>query len=108
RAWIIYRRGYKMEQLITERLLLREWRESDTGDVYEYAKSELVGPSAGWPPHKSEEETKFIVKMFIQDGDTYPIVLKSENKVIGSIGLHHRKPDENLAHLKQREIGYVL
>lgn len=97
-----------METLITDRLILREWMESDSSDVYEYAKSELVGPNAGWKPHENEEESKSIIKMFINDGDTYAIVLKSENKVIGSIGLHHRKPDEALSHLKQREIGYVL
>jgi len=46
--------------------------------------------------------------MFISNGDTYAIVLKSENKVIGSIGLHDRKPEYSLAELNQKEIGYVL
>lgn len=97
-----------METLITERLILREWKEADSKDLYEYAKSELVGPNAGWPPHKNEEESKEIVKMFIKNNDTYAIVLKSENKVIGGIGLHDRKPDKNLNELNQKEIGYVL
>ena len=97
-----------MVELYTERLVLREWRESDSSDLYEYAKSELVGPNAGWKPHHNEEESKEIIKMFIKNNDSYAIVLKSENKVIGSIGLHHRKPDETLNDLKQREIGYVL
>ena len=97
-----------MVELYTERLVLREWRESDSSDLYEYAKSELVGPNAGWKPHQNEEESKEIIKMFIKNNDSYAIVLKSENKVIGSIGLHNRKPDETLNDLKQREIGYVL
>ena len=29
--------------LNTERLILRQWRESDSHDLYEYAKSDLVG-----------------------------------------------------------------
>ena len=87
---------------------MRNWQESDSSDLYEYAKSELVGPNAGWKPHQNEEESKEIIKMFIKNNDSYAIVLKSENKVIGSIGLHHRKPDETLNDLKQREIGYVL
>ena len=41
----------------------REWRESDSSDLYEYAKSDLVGPNAGWKPHKSEGESKDIIKM---------------------------------------------
>jgi len=97
-----------MKMLITDRLVLREWKETDSKDLYEYAKSELVGPNAGWPPHKNEEESKEIIKMFINNGDTYAIVLKSENKVIGGIGLHDRNPDNNLAELNQKEIGYVL
>lgn len=97
-----------METLITERLILREWKETDSKDLYEYAKSELVGPNAGWPPHKNEEESKEIIKMFIRDDNTYAIVLKEENKVIGGIGLHDRKPDDSLTELKQKEIGYVL
>ncbi len=85
-----------MKTLITNRLILREWKETDSKDLYEYAKSELVGPNAGWPPHKNEEESKEIIKMFLNNSDTYAIVLKSENKVIGSIGLHDRKPDDRL------------
>jgi RimJ/RimL family protein N-acetyltransferase len=97
-----------MENISTERLLLREWRETDSQDLFEYAKSELVGPNAGWKPHESEEESQEIIQLFINGNDTYAIELKAENKVIGGIGLHDRKPDEKLAHLKQKEIGYVL
>ena len=93
--------------LNTERLILRQWRESDSHDLYEYAKSDLVGPNAGWKPHKNEAESKRIIKMFIKN-NTYAIVRKSENKVIGAIELRKRKPDEKLYNLKQREIGYVL
>ncbi len=97
-----------METLETDRLILRNWHENDYLDLYEYASSELVGPSAGWPAHKNHEESKAIIKMFIEADDTYAIVLKAENKVIGGIGLHHRMPDDDLKDLNQREIGYVL
>lgn len=97
-----------METLVTNRLILRQWKENDSADLYEYAKSELVGPSAGWSPHKNEEDSKGIIRMFIENNETYAIVLKSENKVIGGIGLHNRKPDDSLSDLKQKEIGYVL
>lgn len=97
-----------MKVLETERLVLRPWRECDSGDLFEYACSELVGPNAGWKPHKDEKESKAIINMFIKDQDVYAIELKSENKVIGSIGLHKRVPDENLKELEQREVGYVL
>ena len=97
-----------MKEIITDRLIIRPWKISDSSDLYEYAKSELVGPNAGWKPHKSEEESREIINMFISNNDSYAIVLKSENKVIGGIGLHNRKPDAALKDLEQREIGYVL
>ena len=97
-----------MKTLVSNRIILREWNETDSKDLYKYAKSELVGPNAGWPPHKNEEESKEILKMFIDNQDSYAIVLKTENKVIGGIGIHDRKPDESITELKQREIGYVV
>ncbi len=97
-----------MKRVITDRLILREWKESDSRDLYEYACNDLVGPNAGWPPHKSEEESKDIIKMFIKDQCVYAIELKSSGKVIGGIGMHVRTPDITLKDLNQREIGYVL
>lgn len=92
----------------TTRLILRPWQLSDKEDLYEYATNELVGPNAGWKPHKNIEESIDIIKMFIGEDRTYAIVLKSENKVIGGIGLYKRYPDSTLEHLNQLEIGYAL
>lgn len=71
----------------TERLVLRPWQETDTPDLYEYAKDERVGPIAGWPPHKSVEESAEIIKtIFTQEG-VYAVTLKGENKAIGCVGV---------------------
>ncbi len=78
-----------MKTLETERLILREWKLEDAADLYEYAKTELVGPNAGWKPHQTIDESRGIIKKFIENQDTYAIVLKESGKVIGSIGLHH-------------------
>ena len=48
--------------LETERLLLRRWEESDAEDLYAYASDPDVGPSAGWPPNKSPQESREIIK----------------------------------------------
>ena len=97
-----------METIETERMILRKWKLSDYKDMYEYAKSNLVGPSAGWGPHKNEEESKEIISTFIDEDEVLAIELKSERKVIGGIGLHNRKPDDNNQNANQKEIGYVL
>lgn len=101
------RRG-KMIQLETERLRLREFTLDDAEDMYHYAKDARVGPMAGWAPHRSMEETKEVIQLFIAEQDVWAIVLKDTGRVIGSIGLHERKPDPAVQHEAQREIGYVL
>lgn len=48
--------------LTTERLILRKWNESDAESLFEYAKNPDVGPIAGWPPHKSKEESLGVIQ----------------------------------------------
>lgn len=48
--------------LKTDRLILRPWKETDAKSLYEYAKNPNVGPMAGWPPHKSIEESLDIIR----------------------------------------------
>lgn len=44
----------------TERLILRPWKETDLDDFFEYASVDGVGEMAGWPHHKSKEESKLL------------------------------------------------
>lgn len=97
-----------MKRLETERLILRPWALTDAKDMFEYAQLEEVGPNAGWKPHKTLSESEDIIKIFIESDDVYAIVLKENNKVIGGLGLHDKTPFEELAHKKQKEVGYVL
>ena len=73
--------------LETDRLILREWQESDLNDFFEYASVDGVGQMAGWRPHKNIEESKFVLDMFIREGKTFAVVLKENNKAIGSVGI---------------------
>ncbi|STO06926.1 GNAT family N-acetyltransferase [Exiguobacterium aurantiacum] len=97
-----------MIQLETERLRLRAFHLDDAEAMYPYAKDDRVGPNAGWAPHRSIEETRAVIRMFQADQDVWAITLKETDEVIGTIGLHDRRPDPNIQHEAQREIGYVL
>lgn len=94
--------------LRTPRLLLRPWRETDLEDLYAYARVEGVGQMAGWLPHKSIEESREILKRFIEEKKTLAIEL--EGKVIGSLGIEYYREENHpaLNDLQGREIGYVL
>jgi RimJ/RimL family protein N-acetyltransferase len=94
-----------MKKLETSRLVLRNFEEKDLDDLFEYARLDTVGPNAGWMPHPDREHSKKILNHFIEANDVFAIELKSENKVIGSVGLH--KVDL-LEKKGVYELGYVL
>lgn len=71
--------------LTTKRLILREWKEDDLDDFYEYASVPGVGEMAGWHFHETKGKTKEILDIFINGKKTFAIVYN--NKVIGSLGI---------------------
>ena len=95
--------------LETDRLILREWKECDLNDFFEYASVDGVGQMAGWQPHKNMEESKFVLDMFIREGKTFAVVLKENNKAIGSVGIEKLSTEiDGYENLTGRELGYVL
>lgn len=97
--------------LETQRLILREFKENDLTDFYEYASVDGVGEMAGWSHHENIETTKEILNSFIKDNKVFAIVYKENNKVIGSLGVEKYGMEEKLDEFKNlygREIGYVL
>ena len=94
-----------MITLETERLILRAWSITDADDFYEYAKHPEVGLNGGWPPHTSKDESLEVINYFIKDNDIWAIVLKENNKVIGSVGLHK---DSKRPNISVKELGFVV
>ncbi len=101
-------RPFPLETIWTDRMVLRPWRLSDTDSLYAYAKDPLVGPKAGWQPHKSRKSSKHVVRHFIDNGHVYAIELNGEKKVVGNVSLYEKCPDERCKEGVQIEIGYVL
>lgn len=95
-------------RLETERLILRSWQEEDAGDLYEYAKDPQVGPIAGWPPHTSVENSREIIKEVLSAEETYAVVLKEEQKAVGSIGLMTGSASNLDIPDEEGEIGYWI
>ena len=74
-------------QLVTERLVLRAWREPDAEVLYEYARNPEIGPAAGWPPHTSVEDSLNVIRTVFSAPETYAVVLKSTGEPVGSCGI---------------------
>ena len=71
----------------TERLILRKWNEADAESLFAYASDPDVGPIAGWPPHRSVEESLEVIRKVFGGAECYAICEKENGKAIGAIEL---------------------
>ena len=94
-------------RLETQRLILRPWQMEDLEDFYEYASIDGLGQMAGWMPHRSLEESRTILNLFMDGKKTFALEYKETGKVIGSLGIEEPNPDPEKS-LYGREIGYAL
>ena len=92
--------------LETERLIIRDLKKTDAKAMYDYAKKPHIGPMAGWEPHTSLLQTRKILAWMMKPNDVYAITLKTNDQLIGTIGLHER--DHTYEYQKVLEMGYVL
>lgn len=104
---------FNLEPIIleTDRLILRKYNETDIDDYFEYIKREDVGPRIGFKPYTSKQDALERLKYETTKSFHFGIVLKKQNKVIGSIELMNCKT-ERYSNLKiedgAKEIGFML
>ena len=97
------------KELVTERLILRPWQESDAESLYKYAQDPAIGPIAGWPPHTSVEDSLNIIRTVFAAPETYAVVLKETNEAVGSIGIMFGNGLHSAEmQLNEAEIGYWI
>lgn len=94
--------------LKTERLILRPWEKADAESLYEYAKDQEVGPIAGWPPHKSVEESLDVIKKVFNGLECYAICLQKDNIAIGAIELKLNGRTDMTDRDDECELGYWI
>ena len=66
-------------ELVTPRLLLRPWEDSDAQSLFACAKDPDVGPRAGWPPHASAEESLRVSRSVLSAKECYAICEKDSD-----------------------------
>ena len=95
--------------LQTERLTLRRWEETDAESLYEYASDPDVGPIAGWPPHKSIEESREVIRNVFCGEECYAICEKGSGKAIGAMnvngatGLENHSGEEDICRRQRKK-----
>lgn len=97
-----------MKILETERLILRPWRESDADTLFKYASDPDVGPRAGWPPHRSVEESLELIKTVFSGEGMWAVELKETSEAVGCVGyLPSSASNLDIAD-DQCEVGYWI
>ena len=94
--------------LKSERLILRRWEDSDAESLYEYAKEPEVGPIAGWPAHRSIDESLDVIRNVFSGKEAYAICLKTDGKAIGAIELKLKGHADLTDRDDECELGYWL
>ncbi len=94
--------------LNTDRILLREWQESDAPALFALAKDPLVGESAGFPPHRDEAESLRVIREIFCKPETYAIVSAADGTLLGCINLFPGRKDECVHSTEEVKIGYWL
>lgn len=101
--------------LETERLILREFQESDFEAVYEYGSDPEVAKYVSWGPKTEEDTVEFIRKALVQQQEQprsaydFAIIARLDNKLIGRCGISTRGMTINILNSKEEaEIGYAL
>lgn len=94
--------------LETPRLVLRPWRESDAPSLFEYARDERIGPSAGWPVHAGEDESLRVIREVLSAEEIYAVVPREVNCPVGSIGLLPPQKSSLALTDGEAELGYWI
>ncbi|MBQ3888223.1 MAG: GNAT family N-acetyltransferase [Clostridia bacterium] len=94
--------------LRTGRLVLRPWRDDDLDDLYAYASVDGVGQPAGWVPHRDRDESRQVLRGFMDEKDVFAIAYNG--RVVGSLKAGPVKVSDwpELAGKTCKEFGYAL
>ncbi len=107
---LIFKMNEKRNDMIlrTERLILRPWDMTDAESLYTYASDPEVGPPAGWNPHKSVDESRWLIAHILSQEENYAVCLASDNRAIGSISLKLCGHTDMTDREDECELGYWI
>lgn len=93
-----------MKPLETDRLILRDWKETDIDDMFSILSNPNIAIPEGSSPVETKEKCKQVLDYLITVKNNYAIEWKATGTVIGMIGLNEdAKKDPNV-----RNLGFSL
>lgn len=98
----------------TERLVLRGWDDADAPALFTLASDPAIGAAAGWPPHRSEDESLDVIREVLRAWGSYAVVLRAPEPdapvgaLVGAIGLKDMRVSEVVERPDEFEVGYWI
>ena len=98
-----------MKDIKTKRLQLRELQKEDINAIHEYSSDLEVTRYMNWGPNTEQDTINFVQRSIASQSEhprtnyTFAVILKPENKLIGSCGIYLSNPGQ-----REGFIGYVL
>lgn len=80
----------------TDRLILRAFEQNDVSDLFEYSSIKGVFEMAGLKALESISQAQELLDGFIGNDNIFAVVLKENNKVIGSLGIRKYRLEDAL------------
>lgn len=92
----------------SQRLTMRPWSISDAEPLYRLAKSPIVGPSAGWKPHQSVDESLDIIRTVFSSSNMWAVTDKATGNLLGCIGFLMGNESNISIEEGEAEVGYWI
>ena len=99
---------HNIEKMETKSILLRPWLDSDAETLFKYASDPEVEPRAGWPPHKSVEESREIIRTVFSAEGMWAVIWKESGEAIGCVGYLPAAASNLKIAEDQAEVGYWI
>lgn len=87
---------------------MRRWREEDAAILFHWASDYDIGSRAGWPPHKTLEDSINTIRNIFLNDYTWAVILKETQEVIGCIGYLTEEYSNIKIGGNEAEIGYWI
>lgn len=95
------------KKIETDRLVLRKFNEKDYQAMFDnWASDEDVAKGAGWPKHENPEDTKSLVKMWVdeyKEENVFNWIIELDKTPVGSITVVRKDLDNHTC-----ELGYNI
>ena len=73
-------------ELTTARLVLRHWSEADAPALFSLAADPAIGLAAGWSPHRSEAESREVIRTVFAAPEVYAVTMRGNGEAITRLG----------------------